>query len=114
VRIARALVNSPSVIFADEPTGNLDSVSGKQVMDIFPEIEQEGHTIILVTHESVTAQNAEKIVRIRDGLIGRHEMVTNRWELTGIIINNYSAMQRILKFIKISLTSLMENKTRSF
>jgi len=81
--IARALVNSPSVIFADEPTGNLDSVSGKQVMDIFQKLNKEGHTIILVTHESVTAQNAEKIVRIRDGLIEGHEMVTNRLGIDG-------------------------------
>ncbi len=81
--IARALVNSPSVIFADEPTGNLDSVSGKQVMDIFQRLNKDGHTIILVTHESVTAQNAEKIVRIRDGLIEGHEMVVNRLGVNG-------------------------------
>lgn len=78
VAIARALVNSPSVIFADEPTGNLDSKSGKQVMEIFQELNRLGHTIILVTHESVTAQNAERIVRVRDGLIESEEIVKNR------------------------------------
>lgn len=78
VAIARALVNQPAVIFADEPTGNLDSKSGKQVMDIFQELNKAGHTIILVTHESVTAQNAERIVRIKDGLIESEEMVKNR------------------------------------
>lgn len=78
VAIARALVNSPSVIFADEPTGNLDSKSGKQVMDIFQTLNRQGHTIILVTHESVTAQNAERIIRIKDGLVESEEKVKNR------------------------------------
>lgn len=83
VAIARALVNSPSVIFADEPTGNLDSKSGKQVMDIFQKLNRAGHTIILVTHETVTAQNAEKIIRIKDGLIEGHEMVKDRLGVDG-------------------------------
>lgn len=78
VAIARALVNEPTVIFADEPTGNLDSMSGKQVMEIFQQLNKKGHTIILVTHESVTAQNAERIVRIKDGLIESDEQVKNR------------------------------------
>lgn len=78
VAIARALVNSPSVIFADEPTGNLDSKSGKQVMEIFQNLNKQGHTIILVTHESVTAQNAERIVHIKDGLVERIEKVKDR------------------------------------
>ena len=78
VAIARALVNSPSVIFADEPTGNLDSKSGQQVMQIFQKLNKEGHTIILVTHESVTAQNAERIVHIKDGLVEKIEKVKDR------------------------------------
>lgn len=83
VAIARALVNSPSVIFADEPTGNLDSHSGKQVMDIFQKLNQSGHTIILVTHETVTAQNAERIIRIMDGLVEGQEMVKDRLGVDG-------------------------------
>lgn len=82
VAIARALVNSPSVIFADEPTGNLDSKSGQQVMEIFQKLNKEGHTIILVTHESVTAQNAERIVHIKDGLIERIEKVKDRTKIS--------------------------------
>jgi len=78
VAIARAIVNSPSVVFADEPTGNLDSRSGKQVMEIFRQLNRAGHTIILVTHETVTAQNAERIIHIMDGVVEREEIVTNR------------------------------------
>jgi putative ABC transport system ATP-binding protein len=84
VAIARALVNSPSVIFADEPTGNLDSKSGKQVMDIFQKLNKAGHTIILVTHETVTAQNAETIIKIKDGQIEGVEKVQNRLGVDGI------------------------------
>ena len=69
VAIARALVNNPSVIFADEPTGNLDSKSGAQIMDILEKLNEEGNTIILVTHETHTAEYAKRIIKMRDGLI---------------------------------------------
>lgn len=69
VAIARSLVTEPDVIFADEPTGNLDSKSGIAVMKTLQELHDQGHTIILVTHESTTAQHAERIIRIHDGLI---------------------------------------------
>jgi putative ABC transport system ATP-binding protein len=78
VAIARALVNSPSVIFADEPTGNLDSKSGEQVMGILQNLHAQGKTIILVTHETFTAEHAERIVRILDGNIVSDEKVTKR------------------------------------
>ncbi len=69
VAIARALVTKPQVIFADEPTGNLDSASGKHVMETLQSLHKEGHTIILVTHESTTAEHAERILHIQDGKI---------------------------------------------
>ena len=69
VAIARALVNNPEVIFADEPTGNLDSKSGLQVMKILQELNEAGNTIILVTHERYTAEHAKRIIKVRDGLI---------------------------------------------
>ena len=78
VAIARALVSEPAVIFADEPTGNLDSKSGLQVMQILQDLNEEGHTIILVTHERYTAEHAKRILRIKDGSIISDEAVNNR------------------------------------
>jgi putative ABC transport system ATP-binding protein len=78
VAIARALVNNPAVIFADEPTGNLDSKSGGVVMKILQDLNDAGHTIILVTHELDTAEHAKRIVRIKDGSIVADELVKHR------------------------------------
>ena len=69
VAIARALASRPAVIFADEPTGNLDSASGVAVMHALQRLHDEGHTIILVTHERATAEHAERIIHIKDGRI---------------------------------------------
>lgn len=76
--IARAIVNHPSIIFADEPTGNLDSKSGQQVMDIFQKLNDQGHTIILVTHEQYTAEMAKRIISLKDGKIVSDELVNLR------------------------------------
>jgi len=78
VAIARALINKPAVIFADEPTGNLDSKSGIQVMKILQELNRQGNTIILVTHEQFTAEHADRIIRMMDGQIISDEKVKNR------------------------------------
>ncbi len=78
VAIARALVNKPSVIFADEPTGNLDSKSGLQVMEILQRLNNEGNTIILVTHETYTAEHAKRIIKIKDGEIIDDRLVAHR------------------------------------
>jgi putative ABC transport system ATP-binding protein len=69
VAIARALVNRPSIILADEPTGNLDTKTSIEIMDIFEKIQSEGNTVILVTHEEDIAAHAKRIVRLRDGLM---------------------------------------------
>ena len=69
VAIARALVNEPNVIFADEPTGNLDSESGSQIMEILDELNKEGRTIILVTHETYTSEFASRIITLKDGIL---------------------------------------------
>ena len=73
VAIARALVNKPSILFADEPTGNLDSKTGNDVMALFKELNSEGQTIILITHEESIAQQSNRIITIMDGLIKTDE-----------------------------------------
>lgn len=78
VAIARALVNDPAVIFADEPTGNLDSKSGVQIMEILQRLNDLGNTIVLVTHETYTSEHAKRIIRVKDGLIVDDYEVVNR------------------------------------
>ncbi|MFA5208540.1 MAG: ABC transporter ATP-binding protein [Candidatus Paceibacterota bacterium] len=87
VAIARALINDPEVIFADEPTGNLDSKSGAQVMKILQDLNDQGHTIILVTHEKSTAEHAERIIRIKDGVILEDAKVSQRQRASGEMLN---------------------------
>jgi len=79
VAIARALVTNPSIILADEPTGNLDTKTGEDIMALFSEISDHGNTIILVTHEEYIAEHAERIIRIRDGMIEKDEHVKARY-----------------------------------
>ena len=69
VAVARALVNNPSIILADEPTGNLDSKTSYEIMNLFDEIYSKGNTVILVTHEEDIANYAKRIIRLKDGLI---------------------------------------------
>ena len=78
VAVARALVNKPSILLADEPTGNLDSKTGDEIMILFEELHRQGNTIILVTHEEYIAEHAHRIIRIRDGVVESDQKVGQR------------------------------------
>lgn len=78
VAIARALINDPKIIFADEPTGNLDSKSGEEILRIFKELNDNGVTILMVTHEEDVAEHTKRIIRLRDGVINSDEIVKER------------------------------------
>jgi putative ABC transport system ATP-binding protein len=84
VAIARALVNDPSIVLADEPTGNLDSKTGEEIMNLFANLHQQGNTIILVTHEMDIAQHAHRIIFIRDGQIASDEKVVKKQEVPAV------------------------------
>ncbi len=77
VAIARALVNNPSLILADEPTGNLDSSTSEEIMDILQELNEQGHTVIIVTHEADIAAHCRRIIRLHDGRIASDEVVAS-------------------------------------
>ncbi len=76
--IARALINDPRLILADEPTGNLDSKSGQEVMEILQDLNEEGHTIVMVTHEKYVAECAQRIITLKDGQVISDEKLANR------------------------------------
>jgi putative ABC transport system ATP-binding protein len=78
VAVARALVNSPSIVLADEPTGNLDSKTGDEIMALFEKLHAQGNTIIVVTHENDIAQHAHRIIHIRDGQVASDQTVTKK------------------------------------
>jgi putative ABC transport system ATP-binding protein len=71
VALARALVNEPDIVLADEPTGNLDSRTGERVLDLLLELQDQGRTIVLVTHDDAVARRAQRIVEVKDGKLAR-------------------------------------------
>lgn len=85
VAIARALVNNPGTLFADEPTGNLDSKSGAAIMEILQTLNDKGHTVLLITHENYTAEHAERIIFLRDGKIETDSSVNHRRRANGTL-----------------------------
>lgn len=85
VAVARALVNDPAIILADEPTGNLDTRTSYEIMALFEEIHQSGNTVIIVTHEQDIAQHAHRIVRLRDGLVESDEINENIISLSALL-----------------------------
>jgi putative ABC transport system ATP-binding protein len=84
VAIARALVNRPSILLADEPTGNLDSTTSEEIMKVFEELAQQGQTVVMVTHEPDIAAHARRVVVLRDGVIASDEQREQFIERVGL------------------------------
>jgi len=120
VAIARALANEPSIIFADEPTGNLDSKTGKEIMSILAELHKKGITIIIVTHDDAVASSAERVIRLKDGEIIQDQKNphSTKASKTMTVINSKKKRRFTLAEVKeavgMAVSSIFANKLRSF
>jgi len=119
--IARALVNEPSIILADEPTGNLDSRSGQEIMSILTEFHRQGITIILITHDESVASHAQRTIRLKDGEIIEDQRASDREELsqTSVPPRNEKKKRRfslaeLIESLTMAVSSIFSNKLRSF
>jgi macrolide transport system ATP-binding/permease protein len=119
VAIARALVNKPAIILADEPTGNLDSVAGEEIMKTFERLNAEGMTVVLVTHDLDVAARAQRIIRVRDGRVEREQVVKAKDEPTRALDRKeqdspaISPLASAVQSLRMALRNITANKTRS-
>ncbi len=121
VAIARALVNQPSIILADEPTGNLDSRSGQEIMSILKELHNKGITIVLITHDDSVASHAQRIIRLKDGQIVEDQRTTDVKEVSLTYMSAGSqkkkrrfSLAEIIESLTMAISSIFSNKLRSF
>ncbi|MBN1383788.1 MAG: ABC transporter permease [Elusimicrobia bacterium] len=119
VAIARALLKNPGLILADEPTGNLDSVTSEEIMDIFKELNEEGRTVVMITHEQELAKQANRIIKLLDGRIISDESIRKNRNLNKSEKNNIKIKLHSFNLIQVknyftqAIKSLLSNKTRS-